>query len=189
MDTALAGGFWEAALIWGVVAAALLWLLARTVRRPALERVRWAVPVAAALFWGIFATVLVYGMWASYYEYFYSTRLRLIIPLYAPLLYAVVGTFLWWAARRLPGNPAVTFCLLGGLESLAEHLIAIYALDILERVPLLQGSDPLAVLAFAFPEYVVYWGIVLALAAILARFWTYLQSRRGEENVNAAKEK
>jgi hypothetical protein len=181
MDTTIAGGgFWQAALIWGAVAAILVWVLARTVRRAPLEQVRWALPVAAALFWGIFATVLVYGMWATYYEHFYSSRLRLIIPIYAPLLYAAVGTFLWWAARRLPGKPAVTFCLLGGVESLVEHGIAIYGLGILDRVPLLQGSDPLAVLAFAFPEYVVYWGLVLALAALLARFRIRRQTRRRE---------
>lgn len=89
------------------------------------------------------------------------------------------AALVWWAARRLPGNPVVAFCLFGGLEALAEHLVAIYGLDILERVPLLQGSDPLAVLAFSVPEYVAYWGVVLGLAALLARLRPMVIARRG----------
>jgi hypothetical protein len=178
VETALTDDlFWRAALVWGVVAASVVWLLARYVRLTWLEQVRWAIPLAAAFFWGIFATVLVWSRWGDYYRFFYSSRLRLIVPLYAPLFYAIASLFLWWIARRLPGNPAVSFCLLGGLEALVEHLAGIYLFGILERVPLLQGSRPLAVLAFALPEYVVYWGAVLGLAALLARFSIWLQTR------------
>lgn len=180
METTLSGSvFWKATLIWGVAAAGLIWFLSRRVRRSSLEQARWAVPLAAALFWGILATVLVWGTWDDYYRYFYSDRLRLIIPLYAPLFYAAAGALLWWVARRLPGNPVVAFCLLGGLESLPEHVAAIYLFGILDQVPLLQGSEPLAVLAFAMPEYAVYWAVVLALAALLARFWSSYQTRTG----------
>jgi hypothetical protein len=122
---------------------------------------------------------LVWTFWPTYYQHFYSSRLRLIIPLVAPLFYAGVGTLLWWLARRLPGNPVVTFCLLGGLEALVEHLPAIYGVDLLDRVPMLQGSDPLAVLAFSVPEYVVYWGLALGLAAVLARVHRRIVARRG----------
>ncbi len=169
--------YWRATLVWGVVAAILLWLLARYLPRHRLERVRWAIPLAAALFWGIFSAVIVWSGWESYYRFFYSSRLRIIIPLLAPLIYAGASLLLWWLACRLPGNPVVTFCLLGGLASLVEHGAAIYLLDILDRVPLLQGSGPLAVLAFAVPEYVVYWGVVLTLAALLARSSIWLQTR------------
>jgi len=162
-------GYWLAALIWAVVAAALVLLLRWRVRREALEGARWAVPVAAALFWGVLAAVLVRVYWEAYYQHFYSAPLRLVVLLVTPFFYAALGALLWWLARRLSGNAPVTFCLLGGLEALVEHLVAIYWLGILERVPMLQGADPLAVLAFSVPEYVVYWGLVLGLAALLAR--------------------
>lgn len=41
---------------------------------------------------------------------------------------------------------------------------SIYILRILDRVPLLQGLDPLPVLVFSFFEYVLYWALVAWLA-------------------------
>ena len=49
--------------------------------------------------------------------------------------------------------------------------MAITRLGILQ-IPMLQGSTPMAVLAFAFFEYIVYWGIALILADGLRRVWS-----------------
>jgi hypothetical protein len=67
---------------------------------------------------------------------------------------------------RLPFNPVVAFCLLGGLQSIPEHAIAIYRFHILE-VPLMQGSPPAGIFVFAYFEYVFFWGLALGLAGIL----------------------
>ncbi len=128
-----------------------------------------ALVAAAALFWGIFATILRWSFWESYYRYFAPDWTLWAAPL-AALFYAAVALVLAWLAARLPGNPGLNFCLLGGLESVPEHLWGIYGAGIL-RVPILQGINPSLLLVFAFFEYVLYWSVVLVIAHWLRWIW------------------
>lgn len=72
----------------------------------------------------------------------------------------------------------VAFCLLGGFESILEHIWGIYGFGIL-KILLLQGGSPLLVLAFAFPEYIFYWGIVVAVSSLLQWGWRSLTRKDG----------
>jgi hypothetical protein len=69
----------------------------------------------------------------------------------------------------------VNFCLLGGVESVLEHLVGIYGLGILDKVPLLRGVSSASALVFAFFEYIFYWGVVLGIAVLLGRGWQWLR--------------
>jgi hypothetical protein len=51
------------------------------------------------------------------------------------------------------------------------NLWGIYGLRILDKTPLLEGVSPLSVLASAVPEYVIYWGMVVGLGALLQWGW------------------
>jgi len=128
----------------------------------------WQFCLAAALFWVSLASLLVLLAWGSYYSYFTQPAYRLLAPLASLLIYPLWSLLLRWISLHLPIPPAAGFCLLGGLEGLFEHSVAIYRLDILQA-PMLENSTPLAVFVFAFFEYVVYWGIVLILADGLQR--------------------
>jgi hypothetical protein len=125
------------------------------------------VGIASALFWGLLATGLRWYFWETYYSYFTPAWSRWLAPL-AAVFYFFVGLLLRWIALHLPGNPAITFLLLGGLESIPEHALGIYRFHILE-IPLLAGSTALSIFLFAFFEYIVYWSIVLGLALLLGR--------------------
>ena len=81
--------------------------------------------------------------------------------------YPFIGLVLWWLAARLPGNPAVNFCLLGGVLSVPEHLWGIYRLGMLDKVPFLLEASSASVLAFAVPEYILYWGSILSIATLI----------------------
>ena len=50
------------------------------------------------------------------------------------LTHSLIGAFLYRLALRLPGNPIVNFVLLGGLESIPEHLRGLYMFRILEAI-------------------------------------------------------
>jgi uncharacterized membrane protein YgdD (TMEM256/DUF423 family) len=128
----------------------------------------WQFCLGAALFWGSLAGLLLAFAWGRYYSFFADPSFRLLAPLVSLLVYPLWSLLLRWVALRLPVPPAAGFCLLGGLEGLFEHAVAITRLDILQ-VPMLQGSTPLAVMVFAFFEYIVYWGIALILADGLRR--------------------
>lgn len=139
------------------------------VRPDRFRRISWRwFGLAAALFWGSLATILVLGVWERYYSHFAPAYYRLAAPLASLVIYPLWAALLRWIALRLPGPPALGFCLLGGLQALFEHAIGIYRLNLLE-VPMLAGSTPLAIFIFAFCEYIVYWSVVLLLADALAR--------------------
>ena len=165
--------FWLCALVTVLVDVGLVLFLARRIRPDCYRRLHWAVVLAAAVFWVSYGLLLFALTWESYYAKFLPDPVdrSLARSLLELLIYPPIGLLLWWLALRLPGSPVVNFCLLGGLQALPEHLWGIYGLDMLERVPFLQEASPASVLAFAVPEYVLYWGSVLSLALLLQSGW------------------
>jgi hypothetical protein len=175
------GAYWLSAAVSAALAVVFVAWLARRVRPERFQRLRWSIVLAAALFWMTYGLLLFCLTWESFYARFlpdpsHRSLSRAVLEL---LPYPTIGLALWWLALRLPGRPAVTFCLLGGLEALPEHLWGIYRLGMLERVPFLEGVSAVSVLAFAVPEYVLYWGTVLSLALLLEEVWGRLWSRGG----------
>lgn len=150
-----------------LVALVAVWRFGRTT---SAHRMRMSLALATALFWGPFAVALLWGFWDSYYRYFYDEWSR-GLAWTAAFFYVAVGQGMWWLASHLPGNRVLNFLLLGGVESVPEHVLGIYVLRILDRVPDLQGLSPGFIFFFAFFEYIVYWGIVLALAILIQRFF------------------
>lgn len=166
---------WLSALLTALVDVPLVWVLARRLRPARFRELHWPTALAAALFWLSLAVLLYALTWDWYYAKFLpgaggrslGRGLLELAPYLA--LYPAIGLLLWWLALRLPGHPAVTFCLLGGLESVPEHLWGIYRLGILDKVDYFQGVSAASVLVFAVFEYILYWGSVLSLAALLRR--------------------
>ena len=170
--------YWNGALSFGVVDVALVSILLWRVRAQRFRRMKWEIGVVSGLFWAIFAAALVLSFWDSYYEYIRPPWGRWATPLLALPIYSALGLAFWWLAQRLPGPPVAGYCLLAGIEALAEHLIGIYRMGILEKVPMLRGISPVSVLVFSVFEYILYWGIVLALAGLANR--TLQRGKRGE---------
>jgi hypothetical protein len=142
------------------------------------RQLKWILVGTAFVVWGVFAVILLGVFWDTYYRFFFPIWFRAGgILLFVPLLYGFFALAFHWLALRLPVNPIVAFCMLAGIESLLEHLWGIYGLKILE-VPILQAASPLSILAFAFPEYVLYWCIVISIAALLQNGWSRWKSTR-----------
>jgi hypothetical protein len=137
----------------------------------------------SALFWSVFAGIMMWFAWDFYYRYYAPSWDRIVGPLAAIVLYFLLGLLLRWAALHLPGNPIVTFCLLGGLESVPEHAVAIYRFHILE-ISFLQGTTAASIFIFAFFEYVVYWCIALCVAIALNRIFKDVKKRAGNAKGN-----
>lgn len=150
-------------------ATVIIGLLAWRLRPPAFRALAWqSFGIAAALFWSVLAATLIAWAWGFYYSRFMPAWYRIAAPLGAIMLYSMLSLLIRWAALRLPGNPVVVFCLLGGLESIPEHAVAIYRFDILQ-IPVLQGSTAASIIVFAYFEYAAYWGVVLLLAVGIDR--------------------
>jgi hypothetical protein len=118
---------------------------------------KWSLVGTAALFWSVFAILLVSAFWDAYYDHFFQGWFGSGgILLFVPILFGSLALAFHQLALHMLGNPIVSFCLLGGMESLVEHLWGIYGFKILE-IPFLQEASPVSILSFAFPEYIFYW--------------------------------
>ncbi len=160
---------WLSALVTAIIDVPLILVLARRIGPARFRQLHWPTALAAAVFWLSYGLLLYALTWDVFYAKFLPAAggrslARSLLEL-AP--YPAIGLLLWWLAQRLPGHPVVTFCLLGGLESVPEHLWGIYRLGMLDKVPYVQGVSPVSVLAFAVFEYIFYWGSILSLAALL----------------------
>ena len=132
-------------------------------RNEVFTRAPWTIGTSSAVFWGVLATVAILGFWELYYKYIFPEWAQRLAPLDA-LLYGAIGISLWWLALRFPGVAVLWFVLLGGFEGILEHVLGIYALGILEKVPWLLGLPIFPILVFSFFEYIFYWSIVAWMA-------------------------
>ena len=170
---------WLSALVTALIDVGLVLFLARRIQPFRFKQLHWPVVLASCVFWISLGLFFFETAWESFYAMFLPdpTDRSLARSVLKLLLYPVVGLALWWLAARLPGNPAVTFCLLGGLEAVPEHLWGIYGLGMLDKVLFLRGASPASVLAFAVPEYVLYWGTTLGMAMLIQRLWKRRRQR------------
>jgi hypothetical protein len=159
---------WISTLIFGLAGILLLLPLLFVFRPAAFQRAAWPLAIASGVSWGAMATIAILIFWDLYYQYIFPAWARRWAPLDA-LLYAAIGLGMWWLACRLPGPPVLWFVLLGGLEGIAEHVLGIYGLHILEKVPMLQGAPVAPVVIFSFFEYILYWSIVAWLGFCLLK--------------------
>lgn len=161
---------WNSALIFAFLDLLILVPLVLVFREDLFERALLPIGATSAFFWGVLAIVAIFGFWDLYYQYFTPGWARWLAPLDA-LLYGAIGLFLWWLALRIPGLSVLWFVLLGGVEGILEHLLGIYAMHILDKVPWLQGLPPYPVLVFSFFEYIFYWSLVAWLTLGLVKLF------------------
>lgn len=161
---------WLSTLFFAILSLITLIPLVILFRDELFESSAWTTVGAAAIFWGVAATVAIFGFWDLYYVYIFPAWARWLAPL-DTLLYGIIALSMWWLALRLPGVAALWFVTLGGIAGIIEHVLGIYGLHILDKVPWLQGIAPLPVVVFSFFEYAFYWSLVAWLAFILARLF------------------
>lgn len=148
-------------------------LLAWRIRPERFRQLKWALVVAAVIFWSTLWAWVLWSFWDCCYSYVFPGSARWLIPPAYGALFGGSGLALWWLALRLPGNPVASFCVLGGLLSLPGHLWAIYGQWILEKVPLLQAVSPSSALVFGVPEFIFYWSIIIVIAVLLRWAWQW----------------
>lgn len=156
-------------LVFGVIACLLLIPLVFLFSDERFSIAARSITLASAVFWGIMSIVFMGRYWQSYYHYIYPDWMRLISPLNT-LLYAGIGLGLWRLTTVFENRLIILFSTLGGLEGVVEHVFAVYGLNVLEKVPWLEGLTPLPVILFSFFEYIAYWSAATWLAFAL----TYL---------------
>lgn len=163
--------YWTSALVAGLIDVGFVVLLAWRIRPHRFRQLKEALLVAGVFFWSTLWAWVLWSFWDCCYIHVFPDWARWLIPPAYGLLFGTSGLALRWLALRLPGNPVVSFCLLGGLVSLPGHLWAIYGRRMLQKVPLLQGVSPSSALVFGVPEFIFYWSIIVVIAVLLRWGW------------------
>lgn len=159
---------WNSTIFFGLVGIALFLVITWLVRDPAFRKAALPVTLASGIFWGVLSILVMWLGWDLYYRYFYPAWMRWLAPLNF-ILYGLIGLGLWALAVRLPGSALLWFILFGAAEGVLEHILGIYGMRILDKVPWLQGLPAGPLLLFSFFEYIVYWDLTAGLAWLLQR--------------------
>ena len=127
-----------------------------------------AIIAASGIFWGFLSIIAFRTFWELYYRHFYPYWIRPLAPLNI-FTYAAFSLVMWLLATSFNTLPVLVFILLGGIEGVIEHILGVYGLRILKKVPVFSALDPIPVFIFSFFEYIVYWSIVAWIAVTLTR--------------------
>ena len=152
---------WKGAIFFVLVDVFLITILTRFIKAEDLRKIKWRLVIYMAIFFCLlFGSIVSIIFWDSVYSYVFPAWIRWIIPPAYGLLFSLVGLFFWWLAFKLPSNPVMNFCILGGFWGLLTHVLAIHR-GILDKPPMLQGASPIAALTIATFEFIFYWSICL----------------------------
>jgi hypothetical protein len=154
---------WRAAVLFALFDTVLVAYLARFIQPQLFRELRWPVTAVTGILWFLIWLIMVSVFWEPVYHYVFPSWSRWIIPPVYGVFFALAGLLFWWLASRLPGNPVVSLCLLGGLWGTITHIWAIHR-GILDKPPLLQEAGSAAVSIMPFFEFVFYWCIILGVA-------------------------
>jgi len=158
------------AVIFVLIDCVLVSLLVRSVKTEALVGMKWKlITVMAIFFFLLFGSIVSIIFWDSVYSYVFPPGARWIIPPLYGILFSMAGLLFWWIATRLKRYAVITFLLLGGLWGVITHVLAIMR-GILEKPPMLQGSDPFAALTIAAFEFIFYWCVCLLITRVVMYF-------------------
>ena len=158
---------WTCTGITAVLDVTLILLARRLVNRDQFRHMRWSLAIAGGVFFLlVWISVLGWG-WDWFYSYIFPVWGRYVLPPLFGVVYALLAMGMGWLSLKLPGNPAVTWCVLGGVEGLLSHIYAIYGLGAVSKPPIMQGTDPAAVLIFAVFEKAFYWSLILLASRLI----------------------
>ena len=162
---------WNCTGILLVLDVFLILLAQRFVSREHFRQMRWLLVIAGGVFFLLVWTSAMLWAWDWFYSYIFPAWARyLLAPLFG-ILYALLALGMFWLSLKLPGSPAVNWCLLGGVEGLLSHIYAIYGLGAASKPPIMQGSDPFVVLIFAVFEKAFYWSLILLGSRLMMRLF------------------
>ncbi len=168
------------ALIFAVLDAVLLPLLAWRISRVRFAQSRWALAGVTAVFWfGVWSAVLA-AFWDTVYAYVFPAWMRPVIPPVYGAAFGGLSLGFWWLAQRGRFHPVIVFCLLGGCWGIVTHILAV-RLGIVTNPPALQGASPVAAVVIAAFEFTFYWCIITGAGTLVQLAVGWIRRRTGTQ--------
>lgn len=164
---------WRASLLFAIIDIVLITILTRLVKPPVFFNMKWKLIIVMAIFFCLlFGSIMSIIFWDTVYSYVFPSWMRWLIPPASGILFSLAGLFFWWLAFKLPANPVMIFCILGGSWGFLTHFIAVQR-GLLEKAPMLQGASSISALTIATFEFIFYWSICLGITLVIE----YLRSK------------
>ncbi len=155
---------YKGALVFALMDAVYIPLLAWRVSAETFRRLKWNLVVAAAVIWFGIWSWAIGNFWETVYSYVFPAWAQTWTPWIAFFSAGAVAFLFWTLAVRTGVRAVPIYCLLSGILGSLTHLWAVYR-GVVAKPPMLQGASPLAAIVFAFFEYILYWCVILTLAA------------------------
>jgi len=169
---------WTCTGILVVLDVILILLARRLVKRDHFQQMRWLLAIAGGVFFLlVWTSVLLWG-WDWFYAYIFPGWARYLLPLLFGVGYTLLALAMGWLSLKLPGNPAINWCVLGGIEGLLSHIYAIYGLGAVSKPPIMQGVSQFSVLVFAVLEKACYWSIIMLFCELLRWLYRWYQQNK-----------
>lgn len=161
---------WQGALIFAMIDALFVTMLVRQIKPQMFKQLRSFLMITSGIVWFVIWMLMSAFFWDPVYHYVFPAWARWIIPPVYGLLFALVALVLWWLSFRLPSQPVLNFCILGGLWGTVTHLWGITR-GLIDKPPMLQGVSPTAVAVMPIFEFIFYWSLILTVSSLLYRRW------------------
>ena len=160
---------WTCTGILAVLDVILVLLAQRLISREGFRQIHWLLAITSGFFFLLVWVSVLWWGWDWFYSYIFPRWARYLLPPLFGVGYTLLALGMDWLSLKLPGNPGVTWCILGGVEGLLSHIYAIYGLGAASKPPIMQGTDPFAVLVFAVFEKAFYWSLILFTSKFIWR--------------------
>lgn len=170
------GLLWTSALLLSFVAAAAVAAANLAVPRSRFCLLRAQIVWAAFLVWMGIWTAMSALFWHDVYGFFFPEWLRWPLPLLMGAGFAAASAGFWHAAVLARRASVLLFVLMGAALGPLTHVWAVFR-GIVSKPPMLQGASPLAAVVVSFPEFAIYFSVIVFLAAQLRRASTKGQSK------------
>ncbi len=159
--------YWIGALVTALMDIGLVTLLVWRVKPERFRKLQWPLVIVSTIFWTTLWYVVMWNAfaWETSFRHVFQPWQRWVWPPVYGVVSGGVTWLLWRLSLRLPGNPALSFLLLGGLVSFVDHFFAIR--NGVMQTPLLQDVSIASALTFGFFEFIFYWSVILAISSLL----------------------
>jgi hypothetical protein len=156
----------KGALVFAMIDSVYVTILIKLVKPKDFVKMKWNLVFVMAIFFCVlFYSIMSLLFWDSVYSYVFPSWARWIIPPLYGLAFALFGLLFWWISLHKPNISVLLFCLFGGLWGIVTHVLAIQR-GILEKPPMLIGSNPVAALTIAAFEFIFYWCVCLSISRL-----------------------
>jgi hypothetical protein len=156
----------QSALVFAILDLILAAILVWRIKPQTFRQLKWELLAVTALFWcGLWFWVIV-NFWETVYRLVFPGWAHWLMPFFQAALTTVVAALAWRLSLRFRAHPLIAYLLFGGLWGMVSHLWAV-SRGIVDRPSMLQGASPVSAVIIAIFEFIFYWCIICAAAALI----------------------